>query len=46
MTVDVDDIAEMYEDLAEAVMDNTRRYVTLFADVIHDMLPNYTTRKV
>lgn len=46
LTVDLDDVAEMHEDLAEAILLNTRRYGALFADAIHDMLPNYRTRTV
>lgn len=46
MTVDLDDVAEMHEDLAEAIQLNTRRYATLFADAVQEMLPNYRTRRV
>lgn len=46
LTVDLDDVAEMHEDLAEAVQLNTRRYAALFADAIQEMLPNYRTRRV
>lgn len=46
LTVAVDDIAELDEELAEALVENTRRYASLFADAMHDMLPNYRTRKV
>lgn len=46
LTVDLDDVAEMHEDLADAVQSNTRRYAALFANAIHEMLPNYRTRTV
>lgn len=46
LTINLDDIAEQYEELADAIQENTRRYANLFADAIHDMLPNYRTRQV
>ncbi|KAF8789033.1 DNA replication licensing factor MCM7 like protein [Argiope bruennichi] len=46
MTVDLDDVAVMFEDLCEAILQNARRYSALFADVIQEMLPNYKIRDV
>lgn len=44
--MDIDDVAEVHEDLADAIQTNARRYAALFADVVHEMLPNYKTRPV
>ncbi|KAG8182239.1 hypothetical protein JTE90_024172 [Oedothorax gibbosus] len=46
MTVDLDDVYEMFEDLAEAIVKNARRFTALFSDVVQEMLPNYNTREV
>ena len=41
LTIDLDDVSEIDPELAEAIQENTRRYVNLFADAVHDMLPDY-----
>ncbi|XP_054716412.1 DNA replication licensing factor mcm7-B-like [Uloborus diversus] len=46
LTVDLDDVADMFPELCESILENSRRYVALFADVIHEMLPNYKTHEV
>jgi DNA replication licensing factor MCM7 len=46
ITIDLDDLAEYNESLAEAIQLNTRRYVNFFANVIQEMLPNYKERDV
>nr|XP_042894859.1 DNA replication licensing factor mcm7-B isoform X1 [Parasteatoda tepidariorum] len=46
ITVDLDDVEEMFLDLADAILNNGRRYTALFADVIQEMLPNYKIREV
>ncbi|KFM80590.1 hypothetical protein X975_03952, partial [Stegodyphus mimosarum] len=46
ITIELDDVAEMFEDLCEAIEENARRYSALFADVIQEMLPDYKTRQV
>jgi DNA replication licensing factor MCM7 len=42
----LDDLAEYNESLAEAVQQNTRRYVSFFANVISELLPSYKERDV
>lgn len=39
--IDLDDISEFDPDLAEAIGQNTRRYVNLFSDIISEILPDY-----
>ena len=34
------------QDLAEAVVENARRYTILVSDVVADLLPEYKTREV
>jgi len=41
LTVDLDDVAQFDEDLADSIRDNTRRYNMLMADVIESLLPEY-----
>lgn len=42
----MDDLADYNEPLAEAVQQNTRRYVSFFANVVSELLPNYKERDV
>jgi len=44
--IDLDDVAEFDEELAEAIRENTRRYNVLVADVIESLLPDYKEREV
>jgi len=44
--IDLDDVAEHDEELAEAIRDNTRRYNVLMAEVIETLLPDYKEREV
>lgn len=44
--IDLDDVHDFNESLAEAIIQNTRRYSTLFSDVILELLPAYKERAV
>ncbi|GIY32709.1 hypothetical protein CDAR_295161 [Caerostris darwini] len=46
LTIDLDEIAEMFKELCDAVSHNARRYTTLFAEVFQEMLPNYKTQEM
>ncbi|EDO37946.1 predicted protein [Nematostella vectensis] len=46
LLIELDDIAEIDQDLAENVKENTRRYKRLFEDAIYEMLPEYKEREV
>jgi len=46
LTVDLDDVSNHDPDLCDAAVENTRRYVGLFADVIHELLPSYKQKEV
>lgn len=46
LTVDLDDVHDFNEDLAEAIVENARRYTALFGEVIQEVLPDYKTREV
>lgn len=46
ITIDLDDISEQDEELAQTIMGNTRRYVSLFSDVISELLPSYKEHEV
>lgn len=41
LTIDLDDVSEYDAELCEAIMGNARRYATLFADVVFELLPEY-----
>ena len=46
VTIDLDDVSEHDPELAEAIIENTRRYIQLFADAVHDLLPDYRQKEV
>ncbi|XP_066578804.1 DNA replication licensing factor MCM7 [Amia ocellicauda] len=46
LVVDLDDVAEEDPELVESVCENTRRYTGLFADAVHELLPEYREREV
>lgn len=43
INIDLDDLYEFNEDLAENVVENTRRYSIIFSDCIAELLPTYKT---
>lgn len=45
ITIDLDDVAEFDQELAEAIAQNTRRYVQLAEEAIDELLPNYKERE-
>uniref|UniRef100_A0A1A9W3H0 DNA replication licensing factor MCM7 n=1 Tax=Glossina brevipalpis TaxID=37001 RepID=A0A1A9W3H0_9MUSC len=46
ITIDLDHLSEYNEGLSEAVINNCRRYASMFGDAITDILPNYKERDV
>lgn len=44
--VDLDDIAEEDPELVESISENAKRYTGLFADAVHELLPEYREREV
>ena len=46
LLIDLDDVHEHDPDLSEAIVENCRRYVNLFADVVSEMLPTYKEKEV
>lgn len=44
--VDLDDMAEDDPELVESICENAKRYTGLFADSIHELLPDYRERDV
>ncbi|XP_035267725.1 DNA replication licensing factor MCM7 [Anguilla rostrata] len=45
LVVDLDDVAEEDPELVESVCENAKRYAGLFADAIHELLPEYRERE-
>ena len=41
LTIDLDHVQEFDPELADAIRNNTRRYVLLASDVVWEMLPEY-----
>ncbi|XP_015195785.2 DNA replication licensing factor MCM7 isoform X1 [Lepisosteus oculatus] len=45
LVIDLDDVGEEDPELVESVCENTRRYAGLFADAVHELLPEYRERE-
>ena len=46
LTIDLDDLAEYDPDLSDAVVENCRRYTSIFADSVYELLPDYKEKEV
>uniref|UniRef100_A0A8D8T3G5 DNA replication licensing factor MCM7 n=1 Tax=Cacopsylla melanoneura TaxID=428564 RepID=A0A8D8T3G5_9HEMI len=46
ITIDLDDVEEFNGDLASKIVNNTRRYVQMFGELIFDLLPDYKSHDV
>lgn len=44
--VELDDVAEEDPELVESICENAKRYTGLFADAVHELLPEYKERDV
>lgn len=42
----MDDVYDHDDDLAEAIINNARRYENLASDLIYEMLPDYKEREI
>jgi len=46
LIVDLDDIQTHDEELAQSILQNTRRYTKLFSNAVFDLLPDYKQREI
>ncbi|XP_016413024.1 DNA replication licensing factor mcm7-B-like [Sinocyclocheilus rhinocerous] len=46
LVLDLDDVAEEDPELVENVCENSKRYAGLFADAVHELLPEYREQEV
>jgi hypothetical protein len=44
--IELDDVHDFDSGLAKAIASNTRRYVSIAAEVVYEMLPDYKEREV
>lgn len=44
--VELDDVAEEDPELVESICENAKRYTGLFADAVHELLPEYKEKDV
>lgn len=44
LSIDLDDLYEYNDSLVDAIIQNTRRYSSLFSDVILELLPSFKER--
>lgn len=45
LQIDLDDVQQEDPDLADSIVNNTRRYVEIFSDAVYGMLPDYKERE-
>uniref|UniRef100_A0A1A7W9R7 DNA replication licensing factor MCM7 n=1 Tax=Iconisemion striatum TaxID=60296 RepID=A0A1A7W9R7_9TELE len=46
LVVELDDVAEEDPELVESICENAKRYTNLFADAVHELLPEYKERDI
>lgn len=46
LLIDLDHVSDYDPDLVDAILENSRRYVTIFADAVHDLLPSFKEKEV
>jgi DNA replication licensing factor MCM7 len=46
LLIDLSDVAATDQDLCDAIVDNSKRYEKIFADVIQELLPEYKDKEV
>ena len=46
LVLDLEDLLDSHPDLAEAIVQNTRRYQAIVADAVAELLPQYKERDV
>lgn len=46
MWVELDDVNDFNEDLAKAIISNTRRYSNMLADIVFEILPTFVQREI
>jgi len=46
LTIELDDLAEYDPDLADAVVENCRRYTNIFSDAVYEVLPDYKEKEI
>ncbi|KAK6962409.1 DNA replication licensing factor mcm7 [Biomphalaria glabrata] len=46
LTINIDDVADFDPDLGESIVENARRYVHIFGDAVHELLPEYKRKEV
>lgn len=46
LTIDLDHVQDYDPDLGDAIVENCRRYVSIFSDAVQDLLPEYKQKEV
>lgn len=46
MWVELDDVNDFNDELAEAILNNTRRYTTILSDIVFEVLPTFVQHEV
>lgn len=46
MWVELDDVNDFDDELADAILSNTRRYCNLLSDIVFDVLPTFIRKEV
>ncbi|KAK2171405.1 hypothetical protein NP493_1071g00032 [Ridgeia piscesae] len=46
LIIDLDDVADVEPDLCDGITENTQRYVSIVADVVQELLPQYKEKEI
>lgn len=46
MVVELDDVHDYNDSLAEAVIENTKRYINMVSEIVYELLPSYKEKDV
>ncbi|CAF0890828.1 unnamed protein product [Adineta ricciae] len=46
LVIDIDDVATVDPELADAILENTRRYTQIFAQIVQEMLPELKDKEI
>ena len=46
LTIELEHVQDHDPDLGDAIVENCRRYVSIFSDAVHDLLPEYKQKEV
>lgn len=46
LTIELDDVSEFDSTFTDSIVNNTRRYSNMFAEIVYELLPTYREKEV